>query len=217
MTRGPRSINFAELLRRAESMAASLYALFEGRPGFLVHSKGGVWKTKQMALLREEELGRPDKVRERILEGQMQYEPLRFKMSVLIVPPTDQGRKDAKALVRHNRHWRYTQDIVPRPEMWERLIKARSLADVRNIASRLRPDHPMLASMLHSYAGDFLRAKRLHNYPMSNRPSSEYKRIEFYARVFAGLSLGIAPATTTRRLPQGFVLRYSVYNWPWTI
>jgi hypothetical protein len=57
-----------------------------------------------------------------------------------------------------------------------------------------------LGSILYSHAEDFLRAKRLPHCPKSNRPRSDTKRIEFFAKVLAGLKLGIAPATATKRL-----------------
>jgi len=49
-------------------------------------------------------------------------------------------------------------------------------------------------------AGDVLMAKSLPHYPRKDRPSSDNKRIEFFAKVLGGLALGLAPATATKRL-----------------
>ena len=49
--------------------------------------------------------------------------------------------------------------------------------------------------------GGLYRATRLWNYPKDKgRPTSDNKRIEFFAKALAGLMLGISPATATKRL-----------------
>jgi hypothetical protein len=56
-------------------------------------------------------------------------------------------------------------------------------------------------------AQDILNAKDLPHYPRAERPTSDNKRIEFFAKVFSGLALGIAPLTATKRLSGWSPLR----------
>src|SRR5205807_6869132 len=61
-----------------------------------------------------------------------------------------------------------------------------------------------------SWAREIQRAKRLWNYPRTDRPRSDDKRIEFFAKSFAALTLGKAPATATARWLSGWQDRKSV-------
>ena len=47
-----------------------------------------------------------------------------------------------------------------------------------------------------------LQAKNLPHYPRAERPSSDDKRIDFLAKVFAGFAFGLAPLTATKRLSR---------------
>lgn len=201
--RGPKAVNFVQLAHDADSLAISLYEERDGRPGLLVHMNGGVWKTTLFAELRADEIRYPEKVSQRIAAGGMRYRPIRTKVSVLIVPRTKEAQKDVLNFVRGSRQWKFVPPVSPRPEMWRRLRSACSAAEVRDIARSLR--HPLLRSILSSHPEDFLRAKRLPQFPKSNRPSSDAKRIEFVAKVLSGLNLGIAPATATKRLAHYFL------------
>lgn len=201
MKRGPKPIDPFQLRDAASRLALALYRLRDGAPGLLRHAKGGVWKTRLLAEIPEDEVGRPEKTRQRILAKQVRYIPLRYRVTTLVVPPTEEARNDVLELVKRNKNWNFTPPVAPRPEIWERLKKARSVDEVRQIAHRVRHE-PLLAAILYSRAKDFLRAQRLHNYPKSKRPHSDNKRILFFAKSLAGLQLGIAPATATRRLPH---------------
>ena len=196
--RGPKQVDISELRFEAYSLATSLYELRDGRPELLVHLKGGVWKTTFLPEFSEDEIGHPEKVRQRLLTGRMPYRRVRSKVSILVVPRTREARKDALGIVRRSKHWRLVSGVPARPEIWKRLKTAHSVADVREIARRLT--HPSLRSTLYSHAEAFLRAKRLPHCPKSNRPRSDTKRIKFFGKVLAGLSLGIAPATATKLL-----------------
>jgi hypothetical protein len=54
--------------------------------------------------------------------------------------------------------------------------------------------------VIRTHAHDLLSAKWMPNYPRTERTRSDDKRILFYAKILAGLSLGIAPATAVKRL-----------------
>jgi len=198
--RRPKPVDVGQLSFQAYLFVLAFYGLRDGAPALLRHVKGGVWKTRLLPELREDELGRPEKVRERILVGKMTYKPIRYRVKTLTVPSTKKALKDACELVRRNKNWRLTPPVFPRPELWQRLNKTRSVAEVRKIAGRIRRVYPLLASLLYSQAADFLAAKKLHNCPKSNRPRSDDKRAQFFSKVLAGLRVGIAPATATKRL-----------------
>ncbi len=112
----------------------------------------------------------------------------------------------ARQLLRGKKGWILMPPEPPRPEIWERLKRARSVAEVRQTARDLHERNRMISApqweAFHSHAEDLLRAKKLHNYPKSNRPHSDDKRIHFFAKVLAGLMQGIAPATATKRLAR---------------
>lgn len=213
MKRGPKPVDLGQLRYDAYQLALALCALRHGWPGFLTHLRGGVWVSRLLAQIREDELGHPERTKQRILAGQMDYSPFRYKVTTLALPLplTSKVRKDVVGLVRRNKNWRFKPPISARPEIWELLTAARSVAEVREIARRLRPLYPLLASTLDSHAEDFLRAKQLPNYPRSNRPRTADKRTQFYAKILAGLRLGIAPATATKRLAHSGLPDTRVY------
>jgi hypothetical protein len=205
MARPRKLTDVGHLRYDAYLLALSFYMLRDGAPGLLSHMKGGVWLTRFLPDFREDELGprfieealNPENVERSILAGQMRFSPYRYRVITFFVPPTKKARKDVLGLVRRNKNWSFRPPAFPRPGIWKRLIKARTVADIRRIR---REQYRVLASILYSHAEDFLRAKRLHNYPESNRPGSDDKRIQFFSKVLAGLKLGIAPATATKRL-----------------
>lgn len=98
--------------------------------------------------------------------------------------------------------------------LWEALKRARTATQVRRICSRSkiwlsgRWDLPTGYSMewfypqtLYERAEEFCRAKFDNRYPRRDkRESGDYRRIEYLARVMAGLSTGIAPSTAVERL-----------------
>src|SRR5712692_8558128 len=103
--RGQKTVDLGQLRFEAYSLATSLFELRDGRPGLLVHLKGGVWKTTLVPELRGDEIGHPEKVRQRMLAGQMRYRPVRSRVNILVVPRTKEARKDALELVRRSKHW----------------------------------------------------------------------------------------------------------------
>jgi len=202
MRRGPKPINWEQLRSKAEVCGIFLFRLREGTPGLLTHIKGGVWHTKLLAELHEDELGHPEKVKQRTLAGQMSYTPVRYRVKMLAVPPTKNAIKDALAIVKRSKYWKFTPPDLPKPGIWKRINAARSIGEFREVGRRLRQTSPGIASFLSVHAKSLLQAKALPNYPKSARPRSDDKRIQFFAKVLAGLELGIAPATATKRLAR---------------
>lgn len=202
MRRGPKPIDFDLLVSRAELCGVVLHRLRDGSPGLLRHLKGGVWQTIYLAELRWDEVGRPDRVSQRIKDGQMSYRPIRCRVTTLAVPPTKKALRDVLRIAKRCKYWDFTPPDFPKPQLWKGLNEARSVHDLREVTRRLRRISPEFASFLSSHAEGILRAKHLPNYPKSNRPRSDDKRIQFFAKVLAGLELGIAPATALKRLAR---------------
>lgn len=110
---------------------------------------------------------------------------------------------------------RIVQAVPSERQLWEDLKRARTAAQVRRICGRsklwLKPrwEFPNGGHIewwpyrraLYKYAEKFCRAKVDRRYPSrDSRDSGDYRRIEYLARVMAGLSLGIAATTAVERL-----------------
>lgn len=95
--------------------------------------------------------------------------------------------------------------IPDEPQVWERLKLARSANQIREacdastfcLNSRKCPY--LFVVDLCANASTFLRGKR-YRCPNSNRPSSEEKLAAHFARVMAGIMVGISPARAIDRL-----------------
>jgi hypothetical protein len=87
--------------------------------------------------------------------------------------------------------------------------KAWARAAVRGaVASGQIPSWPLLPfAISEDWAGEIAKAKNLWTYPRADRPTSDDKRIEFFAKCFAALMLGKSPATATARWLAG-------WHWP---
>jgi hypothetical protein len=100
-------------------------------------------------------------------------------------------------------------------ELWEALKRARTAPQVRRICSRSKiwlkprwefPDGSHIEwwpyrRALYKYAEEFCQAKLDTRYPGRDaRESGDYRRIEYFARAMAGLSLGFAASTAIERL-----------------
>jgi hypothetical protein len=203
--RGPKPVVINQLRVTALVWAHFLYTLRDGQAGSIRKLKLGPWRTTApLAVLRWDEVGRPESVEQRIRAGKMRYETLRFGETLIerdiVVRSTRKALREAELLVKGKTDWRLEPPILPKPKIWERLTKTRSVSDIRQIARGLRKSDPVFASVLRSHAKTVLEAKQLPNYPGSDRKHSDDKRIWFFAKVLAGLELGIAPATATKRL-----------------
>jgi hypothetical protein len=103
----------------------------------------------------------------------------------------------------------------PERGLWESLKRAKTATEVRRICSRSRiwlkprldfPDGSFIEywyfrRVLHRDAEAFCRAKLDPRYPgRDQRPSGDYRRVEYLARVMAGLTLRLAPSTAVEKL-----------------
>jgi hypothetical protein len=132
----------------------------------------------------------------RSLEKQAQFEArARKALSQITADPEFEAR----------RIW-MAQPIFARPDLWEQLKGANSIEEMQrvtvDIARWMRSFvHPRWRRELQNHAADLFHAKEnLWNYPRSDRPSSDKRRVEFFGKSLAGLILGISPATATKHL-----------------
>lgn len=180
----------------------SLYELRDGRPGLLTKvGKFGPWQTVLLPILTWADVGHPNRDLSRAPVARHRYREAKIERRE-IVPP-EKMNQALLQLVRSNKGWELTPPVPPSPEIWKQLKKARSVADVQRVARSLRQRRRISrpqSELFHSHAEELLRAKELPHYPKSNRPRSDDKRIQFFAKVLAGLGRGIAPATATKRL-----------------
>lgn len=121
----------------------------------------------------------------------------------------------------------FRSPIFPQAEIWEELKRAGSAKEMQKALAgvekylrkgwRRPPVDRFLGLMPLSWAetvwgklvraaqdraDDLVQAMDLPHYPRTQRPSSDLKRIEFFAKVLAGLALGLSPLTTTKRLSR---------------
>lgn len=101
------------------------------------------------------------------------------------------------------------RDLRPRipdsePPIWHSLVTAEKAADIRKACQEskrwLNPKwqgRPYVRE-LYDHAEQFVRAKRSPYYPRRN--SGDEKRIIFFARAMAGISLGLSPNTSIHKL-----------------
>jgi len=98
------------------------------------------------------------------------------------------------------------------PKLWSGLKEAHSAKALLRIGEVIyqwladaQPgiaETPEYRTTLCERSEEILSVRGLWNYPRTNRPKSDDKRIEFYAEAFAGLSSGVSPATATKKLAR---------------
>lgn len=151
---------------------------------------------KKPRIIRQQKFGRtPDEIR---------------RWRVRVKREEEQFEKGVSSPVRAK-----TPLIPSERRLWEALKSAGSAAQVRRICSQskiwLKPrlefgsgsfiEHWPFRRALYRDAEKFCRAKLDPRYPRrDNRKSGDYRRIEYLARVLAGLTLRLAPSTAVEML-----------------
>ncbi len=102
--------------------------------------------------------------------------------------------------------------VGAQPHLWNGLKNPRSVKDVRQTANEIYRwltaavpgvrHMPQFRRVLCDYPAELFKARRLWNYPGTDRPTSDDKRIEFFAETLAGLMMEISPATATKKLTR---------------
>ncbi len=182
--------NLERLKTEAIGWAEFLYTLRDGQPGLVEKVKWNPFKTVDS--------GGGKKVRmrtSRIICAQIL--PLKATRAVM-----DELYKQLKK----NKGWVFLRPTLPNRAAWERLKKARTVLEVRRAAGTMRANFYLPSGsskpasvFIREHADDLLLAKKLPHYPRQ-AASNDDKRIVFFAKILAGLSLGIRPLYATKRL-----------------
>jgi len=174
--------------------ASFLYLLRDGVPGLIEHVK---WSPFQLPVSGEW-----------ARRGELVEAPI-------LIPVSAASQRLPRKMTTED-GWVIHRPVMPKPAVWEQLRRARTVAQIKAAArgiGKLRscfasstPWAQNPAGAFRHYAEDILAAKRLPNYPRTQRPRSDDKRVEFLAKTMAGLTLGLAPITSLKRL--------SHWRWP---
>jgi len=192
--RGPKPVDVKHLQAEALQWASFLYVVRDGAPGLIEHVK---WSRLQLT-------GSGNLAR----SGELVEAPI-------LIPVSAASQKLPKRMTAE-KGWVVFRPVMPKPAIWEQLKKARTVPQIKGVArgiGRLQACFVSSTPWAQNPAGAFrhcaegiLAAKRLPNYPRTNRPRSDDKRVEFLAKTMAGLTLGLAPITALKRL--------SHWRWP---
>jgi hypothetical protein len=191
--RGPKPVDVKHLQAEAMQWASFLYIVRDGVPGWIQRVK---WSRFQAGSAEWARRGEP-------LEAP------------ILIPVSAASQRLPKKMTAE-KGWVIFRPIMPKPNIWKQLKKARTVPQIKGAVrgiGKLRtafvsstPWGQNPAGAFRHYADGILAAKRLPNYPKTNRPRSDDKRVEFLAKTMAGLTLGLAPITAVKRL--------SHWRWP---
>lgn len=98
----------------------------------------------------------------------------------------------------------YHSALPGAPKLWEKMTKAGTKNKVRAIGRTLErfPLHGgcVLTKLLREHPSELLKAKRHPRYPRRKNENGEQKRIDFLARWFSGIALGISGQSAVEHL-----------------
>ncbi|MBZ5643432.1 MAG: hypothetical protein LAO19_11780 [Acidobacteriia bacterium] len=200
---GRDGINLGWLTAQAHVINLHLHYLRDGVPGYLAKIKSNAPRKPS----RQSRIMDPlhfDGLFVQSARRQVGLSRSGGNIEVVVVGTVTPGKgEDARKLLKGKKDFVFTPPVPGNPELWKRLKNVSSASEVRQLALQIGKIIPTMHwGVLHSHARDFLRAKKLHNYPRSNRPRSDEKRIYFFAKVLSGFMQDIAPATATKRLAR---------------
>jgi len=226
--RGPSPVDLGALKLLTTQWACLLFGLRDGHPDLLQRL---VWQPWNQTGVRIGIAGRigfarivsargkePEKViliheqwvaeMTRGSEGQSEsfaQQPVRHIQEVITLPESSQFGSSGSL---------YFPPISFKPELWEQLKHPRSMKDTKQTINSIFRWMRDVSDVFETYRlpegqeAELYRATRLWNYPKDKeRPTSDNKRIEFFAKALAGLMLGISPATATKRLSHWKLLQ----------
>ena len=229
--RGPKSVKLAMLKVHAVQWTYFLFGLRDGHPDLLEMMRWGPWhgKTKQVRggtgkkvlLVRiiPREGGRETAARVfeavNVLATRTadNMDP-RFENSIcqtiemdLALPP-----KWRFGLSEFERATLFFPGLPAQPQLWRQLKKPESIKQLQQTSEEICAwlnasapgiySTPQFREALCGHTTELFQAPKLWNFPRTDRPSSDEKRIAFFAESLAGLMLGIAPATATKKLAR---------------
>jgi hypothetical protein len=229
--RGPKSVDLATLKLNAVQWTYILFGLRDGHPDLLEMIRWGPWhgKNKQVrgGTAKKVLLVRiiPNDHGEEIAARVFQAANLLATRDTTDINPRFENpicqtiEKDLLLPAK----WRFGlrgyqhgtlffPGLPARPELWQRLKRPQSIKQLQQTGEDIYEWLSMSVPGIHStpkfrdalcgHAPELFRVRTLWNFPRTDRPSSDEKRIAFFAESLSGLMLGTAPATATRKLAR---------------
>ena len=200
--RGPQAVDKGHLTERAREWAWLLFALRDGQPGMLTKVTWNPWE-RRAAWERQGQVWK--RIKHRLRTSRIHHAE--------IVSLDRRTVEELATKFKGDENWVLSRPVFPQPGVWESLKRARSQRAVRKVAVQMRAwarklmpgaarwrwSDPLIP-VVNKRAEELVRAKRLPSYPRSSRPRSDDKRVEWFAKVLAGLESDIAPATAVKSL-----------------
>lgn len=191
----PKRATLEQLKSEAGAWAEFLYTLRDGQPGLLEKVKWNPFKSATS--------GEGKKIRMRTSRVVcVKIVPLKATKAGI-----DELTKQVTKQFTKQKGWVFFSPVLPNLAAWERFKKARTVLEVRRAAGMMRVEYFYLprglskpaSVFIREHAKDLLLAKKLPHYPR-RAASNDDKRVVFFAKVLAGLSLGIRPLYATKKL-----------------
>jgi hypothetical protein len=177
---------------KAEEWCERLYSCCDPHPLMLVLSKptskpASYPSEAGFSEMPWEKLGRPD--------------PPKYRAAFFIAPGQEKtASRDFDLLLREG--WEFQPPLAllevlrrAAPAVWQGLKAAHSVSDVQKLDRFFWQEN-----FFSSHAREILDSKELPTYPQAK--FSDRKRVKFFAKVFAGLELGIAPTYAIKLLSR---------------
>jgi hypothetical protein len=211
---GPKPVDIEHLKGEATAWATFFYKLRDGEPGLMQRIE---WREAT-----HEELQRMNWYRFVKRHPEFKKRPPqrgRYLEPPIMIPVSDAAftlPPEIKA-----KGWVIERPLQPAPELWEQLKRARSVAEIKKAARRIKkwmdsepnrhsclPGVPAveIPDALDTYAEKLRIGMKLATYAKTDRPRSDDKRVNHLAKVLAGARLGLEPITAVKRL--------SHWTWP---
>lgn len=181
--RGPHAIDKERLTFRAAQLANFLFTLRDGQPARIRTQGPSGW----------------------------------IEAGMIVTQNPTEARRFVERLQRlSGTQWQVIPEVCQNRAAWEMLKRAHTEMDIRRAAKSIahwarrveRSDwRTEIPSAIGKHAKDLLRAKKNWAYPGDlRRPTSDDKRVLFFAKILAGLVSGLSPTYAIKVLA----------SWPWT-
>ncbi len=196
--RGPKPVRIENLKAEATQWATFFYTLRDGQLGMVYLTQWGSWTTEHGRRLRR---GRT--------------------LGAKIIPIDRRAAEGFIAEIKKagSQRFHVSPPVFPDVKGWQQFKSARTVPAIRRAADMIRrwatsrrhstgiewsttlegTGSHNFSDAIRRHTRDLLRAKQLPNCP-NDPASNDDKRILFFAKVMAGLTLGLSPLTATKRL-----------------
>ncbi len=130
------------------------------------------------------------------------------QLVIEIVVPKERRKTEALLLDLQEKGYEIGRPIYPSPEIWEQLKRTRSSREAKQAIARFvewrrrelpSPGDDNVLQEIQANPRQLLQAKQLPNYPR-DAGTNDDKRVLFFAKIFAGLQMQLAPLTATKKL-----------------